>query len=80
MAVDVERADDVEVELLAVDHAVQVEVEELLLGGVEPEAREVLLHFHGHPSDCHRCSASQVFVLSDCSACFASHRPSMDDG
>ena len=78
VAVDVERADDVEVELLAVDHAVEVEVEELLLRGVEPEAREVLLHFHGH---CHwlgvlplKCS------FSDCSACFASHWPSMDDG
>jgi hypothetical protein len=47
VAVDVEGADDVEVELLAVDDAGEVEAEELLLGGVEPEAREVLLHLHG---------------------------------
>lgn len=59
MAVDVEGADDVEVELLAVDDAGEVEAEELLLGGVEPEAREVLLHLHGRRPghDCHRYGA-----------------------
>uniref|UniRef100_A0A0E0CUR3 Uncharacterized protein n=1 Tax=Oryza meridionalis TaxID=40149 RepID=A0A0E0CUR3_9ORYZ len=53
MAVDVEGADDVELELLAEDDAGEVEVEELLLRGVETEAREVLLHLHGRPSHSH---------------------------
>jgi hypothetical protein len=55
VAVDVERADDVEVELLAVDDVVEVEVDELLLCGVEPEAGKVLLHLHAH--HCHWDSA-----------------------
>jgi hypothetical protein len=35
----------------------EVEVEELLLGGVEPEAREILLHFHGRRHCRRRCCA-----------------------
>jgi hypothetical protein len=60
VAVDVEGADDVEVELLAVDDAGEVEAEELLLGGVEPEAWEVLLHLHGRRPGhhCHRYSTA----------------------
>ena len=47
MAVDVEGADDVEVELLAEGDAGEVEAQELLLRGMETEAGEVLLDLHG---------------------------------
>jgi len=68
VAVDVEGADDVEVELLAVDDAGEVEAEELLLGGVEPEAREVLLHLHDWCSFDDLCSRESSSRTLGCSA------------
>lgn len=40
MAVEIDGADEVEIELLPLDHSPEIEVEELLLGRVEPEAGE----------------------------------------
>lgn len=43
VAVEVEGADDVEVELLSEGHLLEVIVEELLFGWMEPESRKVQL-------------------------------------
>lgn len=43
MTIEVNGADDVEIELLLLNHSPEIEVEQLLLGWVEPEAGEVQL-------------------------------------
>lgn len=41
MAIDVEDADDVQAQALPGDHALEVEIEELHFGRMEPEPREI---------------------------------------
>jgi hypothetical protein len=51
VAVQVHRGDDVELELPPVRRLLQVELQQLLLGGVEPEPRQVQLLRHGWIDD-----------------------------